>query len=76
MQRRLADAWTHSEQLEPRFAGPLVLGAMAMCAPTAEARRRALADGERMLRETCVSHCYFGFYHWAIDAVLAVGEWS
>jgi tetratricopeptide (TPR) repeat protein len=74
--RCLADAWTHSEEVEPHFAGPLVLGAMARCAPTAETRRRALADGERMLRETCVSHCYFGFYQGAIDAALAAGEWG
>ncbi|MGE5170626.1 MAG: adenylate/guanylate cyclase domain-containing protein [Rudaea sp.] len=72
----LADAWKQSEEVARHFAGPLVLGALAKCAQSGEARRRALDDGEKLLREPCVSHCYFGFYQWAIDATLAAGEWS
>ena len=71
----LADAWRVSEEVGANFAGPLVLGALAKCAATEEARRRALDDGERLLGEACVAHCHFGFYEAAIDAMLACEDW-
>ena len=74
--RSLRDARVLSEQIGPQFAGPLVLGAMAILAETAAERRQALADGERLLAQKCVSHCYFGFYRAAVDAALAANEWS
>lgn len=73
--RHLRDAWARSEEIGAQFAGPLVLGAVAKCAATPEARRQALADGERLLRKECVSHCYLGFYLAAIDASLDGREW-
>jgi tetratricopeptide (TPR) repeat protein len=70
------DAWTLSEQIGPQFAGPLVLGARARFARTPAERRQALTDGERLLAQRCVSHCYFGFYRSAAETALVAGDWS
>jgi hypothetical protein len=72
----LRKAWAISEEVGSRFAGPLVQGALAKCAATPVEQRQALADGERLLQQECVSHCYFGFYQTAIDVALDRCEWS
>jgi len=72
----LRDAWALSEQVGAHFAGPLVLGAMARFAATPAERRQALHDGERLLREPCVSHCHLGFCRDAIEAALLAREWT
>jgi len=72
----LHEAWMLSEDLGHRFAGPLVLGQMAVVAATDQERVRALAEGERLLRDECVSHCYEAFYQCAIDVALAGGDWT
>jgi tetratricopeptide (TPR) repeat protein len=68
-------AWSRSNDVGPRFAGPLVLGAKARLAATGGERLAALAEGERLLREECVAHCHLAFYHWGIDALLDAREW-
>ncbi|HKU86478.1 MAG TPA: adenylate/guanylate cyclase domain-containing protein [Casimicrobiaceae bacterium] len=71
----LEQAWSRSNDVGPRFAGPLVLGAKARLAVSDDERRAALADGERLLREECVAHCHLAFYHWGIEALLEAREW-
>jgi class 3 adenylate cyclase/tetratricopeptide (TPR) repeat protein len=74
--RRLDEAWALSEKVGPNFAGPIVLGVRARVAPTPDERRRALTDGERLLQQGCVSHCYYGFYQDAIDVALESHAWA
>jgi tetratricopeptide (TPR) repeat protein len=69
-------AWSRSNDVGPRFAGPLVLGAKARLAASGDERRAALAEGERLLSEECVAHCHLAFYHWGIDALLDAREWA
>ena len=72
----LEQAWSRSNDVGPRFAGPLVLGAKARLAASGDERRAALAEGERLLSEECVAHCHLAFYHWGIDALLDAREWA
>jgi class 3 adenylate cyclase/tetratricopeptide (TPR) repeat protein len=72
----LEQAWSRSNEVGPRFAGPLVLGAKARLAASEDERRAALAEGERLLREECVAHCHLAFYHWGIEALLDAREWE
>jgi tetratricopeptide (TPR) repeat protein len=74
--RRVDDAWALAEDVGPHFAGPVVLGARARFAATEEERRKALSDGERLLRQGCVSHCHYAFLKDAIDVALDAGEWD
>jgi hypothetical protein len=74
--RCLDDAWTLSEEVGHRFAGPLVLAGLAAAARTEGERKAALENGERWLRDECVSHCYLGFHQAAIDIALDHGHWD
>ena len=75
--RRYAQlAWRISDDVGPRFAGPVALGALACTAATEDERARFLADGERLLRQGCVSHCYFGFLRDAMETSLEHGHWA
>lgn len=72
----LDEAYVLAEQTGFAFAGPLVLGAMAVAAdPWVEASRR-LEQGEAVLRTPCISHCHLHFRRHAIDACLAHREWD
>jgi hypothetical protein len=72
----LHEAWTLCEAVGTAFAGGLVQGALARFAPTRAERRRALRDGEALVREPAIWHSRIGFYRYAIDAALADGEWA
>jgi len=75
--RRYAqDSWQLAQTLDPHFAGPIALAAVAATAATADERARALADGERLLAEGCLAHCHLEFYGAAIDLALAAGDWA
>lgn len=74
--RCLEDAWALSEEVGHRFAGPLVLAGLAAAARTEGERKAALENGERWLRDECVSHCYLGFHQAAIDIALDHGHWD
>jgi len=72
----LRDAWASSAQMGHRFAGPIVLGAMAVMAESDTERREALANGESLLREGSFAHCHLWFNRDAIEASLDAGAWS
>ena len=73
---RLREAWALCEAVGTAFAGGIVLGAMARFESTDAERRRALRDGEALLRAPCISHSRTGFYWHAIEATLANREWA
>lgn len=58
------------------FTGAWLQGVVAGLAREPEERDRALADGERLLADGCVSHNHFHFYANAIDASLAGAQWD
>jgi ATP/maltotriose-dependent transcriptional regulator MalT len=58
------------------FTGAWLQGVIAGLAQEPAERERALAEGERLLAEGCVSHNHFNFYANAIDASLAGARWD
>lgn len=58
------------------FTGAWLLGVIAGLTPDPAARERALAEGEKLLADGCVSHNHFHFYDNAIDVSLATGKWD
>jgi len=58
------------------YSGPWALGVLAMITRDPAQRRRALKEGELILRQECVSHNYFWFYRNAMEACLESGEWE
>ena len=59
-----------------RFLGPRLLAQLALATDDADARRKALADGEELLREGSLGHNHLLFHRDAIEACLNVGEWD
>jgi class 3 adenylate cyclase/tetratricopeptide (TPR) repeat protein len=72
----LAESLELARQTGMGFLGAAIFGALAYAAEGAAERRRALEEGEALLREPCVGHCHLWFYWNAIDATLAAGEWD
>jgi hypothetical protein len=58
------------------YIGPTVLGCHARIANDSEVQKRALDEGESILREGCVSHNYFWFYRDAMEVCLNIGDWD
>ena len=58
------------------YIGPTVLGCHARIAGDPETRKRAVDEGESILRKGCVSHNYFWFYRDAIEVCLNTGDWD
>ena len=59
-----------------RYIGPTILACQARIAGSSELTKRALDEGESILRKGCVSHNYFWFYRDAIDVSLDAGDWD
>jgi len=72
----LESNWTISQETGATFVGPIVLGAMALAATSAVARRHALREGQSLLERGCVSHNYFWFYRDAIEVSLSEANWE
>ena len=58
------------------FAGPVVLGAVALATTDPGRRFEALRRGEAILREGCASHNHFRFYRDAIEVSLRERLWD
>ncbi|MCH8111844.1 MAG: tetratricopeptide repeat protein, partial [Proteobacteria bacterium] len=56
------------------FVGPMCLGILALVTDDPTVRREALAEGERILAEECVSHNYLFFYSDAMVVCAGTGE--
>ena len=65
-----------SSETGMRFLGPRLLAQLALATDDAEARHKALADGEALLGEGSLGHNHLLFYRDAIEACLEVGEWD
>jgi tetratricopeptide (TPR) repeat protein len=73
---RLSEALELARQTGMGFLGAAVFGALGLAADAPEERKGALQEGENLLRQDCVGHCYYWFYRDAIDATLAAEEWD
>ena len=58
------------------YIGPTILGSYARFAGDPETRRRALEEGESILKKGCVSHNYYWFYRDAMEVSLNAGDWE
>ncbi len=73
----LMEAASINREVGRAFNAGRVFGALALVtADDAQAREAALAEGEAALREGAISHNYFWFYRFAMDALLGIGEWD
>ncbi len=71
----LEDALAISRETGIRYVGAVILGTLALATDDPETRQRALSEGEKILREGCLSHNYFEFYTDALETCLNVGDW-
>jgi class 3 adenylate cyclase/tetratricopeptide (TPR) repeat protein len=72
----LEESWSVSRESGVSFAGPVVLGAVALATEDAERRLGALRQGEAILRSGCASHNHFRFYRDAIEVNLREHDWE
>jgi class 3 adenylate cyclase/tetratricopeptide (TPR) repeat protein len=72
----LEESWSVCREAGVAFAGPVVLGAVALATTDAERRLEALRQGEAILQEGCASHNHFRFYRDAIEIGLRERLWD
>jgi len=72
----LQESWNVSQEASTAFAGPVVLGAIALATDDPRRRSEALGRGEAILREGCPSHNHFRFYRDAIEVSLRERLWD
>ena len=72
----LEESWNVSREASTAFAGPVVLGAIALATDDPGRRSEALRQGEAILREGCASHNHFRFYRDAIEVSLRERLWD
>ena len=75
-ERFLDDALALSRTTGTSFAGPSVLGALALATDDADKRSRALREGEALLRDGGISHNYLNFYQSAMEVALLCRDWD
>jgi hypothetical protein len=74
--KHLEAARAISEDVGHGFAGPGIMGALALSLDEPDAKYDALDEGVRMLEAGSVSHNHFLFYPDAIDISLDAGDWD
>jgi class 3 adenylate cyclase/tetratricopeptide (TPR) repeat protein len=72
----LEESWNISREASIAFAGPVVLGAVALATDDPKRRSEVLHQGETILREGCASHNHFRFYRDAIEVSLRERLWD
>jgi len=73
----LMEAASITREVGRAFNAGRIFGALAwVMAGDAAVREAALDEGEAALREGSVSHNYFWFYRFAIDALLSANDWG
>lgn len=70
-----AEALEDARLVAPAYLGPLVAGIYAALAPL-DLVRPILAEGERMLAATALSHNHLFFFKGGIEAMLRLGDWD
>ncbi|WP_282609818.1 adenylate/guanylate cyclase domain-containing protein [Pelagibius sp. Alg239-R121] len=73
---RLLKAYRIASEAQKTYGAPWILSALAVETDDVALRKWALAEGEALLTEGCVSHNYLHFYQNAIDAALDSGDWD
>jgi hypothetical protein len=58
------------------FRGPGALGVLALTTDDKDQRLAAMQEAEALLAAGSVSHSYFNFYEYAMEACLRAGEWD
>ena len=72
----LDEALALARQTGMAFAGPMILSGIAGAERDPALVKLALEQGEAVLREFCMSHCYLHFYRNAMDVSLQSGSWD
>ncbi len=72
----LDEALALSRDTGMRYSGPMILGFLARTSRDPDKQRRALAQGEAILTQSCVSHCHLDLYEAAIEVSLRNGRWD
>lgn len=72
----IEEALAISRETGVGFHGPNILGGLARAAADPQERRRALGEGEQIIRAGCVPINQLRFYPDAIDAALELGDWE
>jgi tetratricopeptide (TPR) repeat protein len=72
----LQEALAVSRETGIGFHGPTILGGLAAALADPDERRRALAEGEQVIREGCVAHNHLRFYPDAIETALELAYWD
>ena len=73
----LDQTWRASTRGSPLLTLDLApLGALAATSEDRDTQVRALRQGEEILAKGCVSHNYFSFHRFAMEAALGTGDWS
>jgi len=72
----LEESWNISKEASVAFAGPVILGAIALATNDPGRRFEVLRQGEAILREGCASHNHFRFYRDAIEVSLREHLWD
>ena len=73
----LTQALTISRETARAFTTGKLLGALAWAmAGDTVTREAALNEGEEVLREGAISHNYFWFYRFAMEALITVNDWD
>ena len=68
--RNLEEALALSRETGIGFSGPIILGLLMLCAVDDPTRQRHAAEAEAVLAAGCISHNYFSYYRYAIEAAL------
>ena len=74
--KTLEKALEISAEVGHGFTGPRIVGEMARALNEAEAKRAALAEGERMLEAGSVGHNHLFFYRDAIEVSFDIRDWD
>ena len=72
----LEESWMVSRDTGVAFAGPVILGAMALATTDPEDRLEALRQGSAILSDGSASHNHSRFYRDAIEVCLREGLWD
>ena len=58
------------------YCGARVLGVLALATDDPDERKRAIEEGEAILRSGAIAHNHFWFYREVMEAALNLGDWS
>jgi class 3 adenylate cyclase/tetratricopeptide (TPR) repeat protein len=72
----LDESWKMCRETGIAFAGPVVLGAIALATRDPGRCSEALRQGKAILREGCASHNHLRFYRDAIEVSLLAQQWA